>query len=145
MPLRVKALLPAPPTLITKLSAVPSSTPSIAAEKFMSPSFVPLDSVLSVSIVTLPLMKTLPSISRSAPAASARVISPVNVIPSAASRVTAPISFKVPIAPIDIVSVVSVLSPPSVESALTVRLVAVPDPITELIETGPPVLSIVKF
>ena len=90
-------------------------------------------------------MKTLPSISRSAPAASASVISPVNVIPSAASRVTAPISLAVPIAPIDIVSVVSALSPPSVESALTVRLVAVPDPITELIETGPPVLSIVKF
>ena len=107
-PLRVKEPPPEPPALITKLSAigVPCVTTSIAAEKLIVPSFVPPPVVLSVSIVTLPLMKTLPSISRSAPAASARVISPVNVIPSAASRVTAQISLAVPIAQIDIVYVV---------------------------------------
>ena len=68
------------------------------------------------------------------------MILPLSVTPSAPSRVTAPISFPLPISPIDIVSVLVVP-----ESALTVRLVAVPEPLTALIEIAPPALLIVKL
>ena len=77
-------------------------------------------------IVTLPLMNTLPLISKSAPASSANVILPAKVIPSTPSRVTAEISSASPIAPILIVSVVlpsESVAPPAV-LALIVRLLS---------------------
>ena len=108
-------------------------------------SIVPSSSAFLISRVTLPLINTLPSISKFEPSVLESSILPLSVIPSAPSRVTAPISSPEPIAPIVIVSPASVPEPLACESALRVRLLSVLEPITELIEIGAPRVLIVKF
>ena len=89
-------------------------------------------------------MKTLPLTSKSAPAESASVMLPLIVIPSLAFRVTAPISFALPIAPVKaIVSVVEALSP-SVTLAVMVT-VSEESPLIPATLIAPPSLVIVKL
>ena len=89
-------------------------------------------------------MKTLPLTSKSAPAESASVMLLLIVIPSAPFRVTAPISFKLPIAPVKAIVSVVEASPPSVTLAVMVT-VSEESPLIPATLIAPPSLAIVKL